>query len=85
MLCWCSHASCQCWLRWCVFAPAVSVGPGLRPAAVRACLLCWRRSRGLLELSSDSLPGVEGDALALLPGLREALVWRLQALAEQHK
>lgn len=69
----------------CVFAPAVSVVRGLRPAPARACLLCWRRSRGLLELSSDSLPGVEGDTLALLPGLREALVWRLQALAEQHK
>jgi hypothetical protein len=52
---------------------------------VLVCLLCCCRSRGLLVLSPDSMPGAEGDALALLPGLREALVWRLQALAEQHK
>jgi hypothetical protein len=29
--------------------------------------------------------GGDADITALLPGLKQTLVWRLQALAEQHK
>jgi hypothetical protein len=41
------------------------------------------RSRGVFELSLDN--GGSGDVLSLMPGLREALVWHLQSLAQQHR
>lgn len=39
----------------------------------------------MLELSLDSGVGGSGDVLSLMPGLREALVWHLQSLAQQHR
>lgn len=39
----------------------------------------------MLDVSSDALPSSDNDVLALLPGLRETLVWPLQALAQAHR
>ena len=40
----------------------------------------------MLDVPADALPSrEEGGVLALLPGLRETLVWRLQALAQHHR
>ena len=39
----------------------------------------------MLDVSADALPSSDNDVLALLPGLRETLVWHLQALAQEHR
>lgn len=52
----------------------------------RGVCFAARRSRGVLDVPADGLPSrEEGGVLALLPGLRETLVWRLQALAQHHR
>lgn len=40
----------------------------------------------MLDVSQEGLQGNDDDnLLALLPGLKETLVWHLQTLAQQHE